>query len=72
MADDDDVEITLDLPNHAMTILEAYAKEIGLSVSDAAARLIAEGIVQAFADHFGSDSDEHKKAAADLGIRIDV
>ena len=72
MADDDDCTVTLDLPNHAMVILEAYAKGVGLSIDDAAARLIAEGIVQAFADHFGSDSDEHKKAAADLGIRIDV
>ena len=72
MADDDDRTVTLDLPNHAMVILEAYAKEIGLSVSDAANRLIAEGIVQAFSDHFGADSAEHKKAAADLGVDIEV
>ena len=72
MADDDDRTLTLDLPGASIKILKAYADEIGLSVEDTMIKMISEGIVQAYGDHFGEDSKEHKQAAADLGVDIDV
>ena len=72
MADKDGVEIAIDLDDEHRKLLEMYAKNIDATVEEAARFLIAEGIVKAYADYYGPNTAPHRKAAEDLGVKIDV
>ena len=66
------IEIELDLDEAAQRQLAAYARVLGMTVEATAAQIVQVGIVQAYAEFYGTGSDEHRKAAKDLGVDIDV
>ena len=72
MAGNDDIKIAIELDDHHQKLLELYAANLEITVENAGRFLISQGIVQAYGKHYGIGSDEHRQAAADLGVDIEV